>query len=415
MAPKTETHLSVPDAAEHGSWRRITPGCALMALAALMAAGVAARDSAVFAMTSRYPELATKLAPGNATAIGNAFERAIASGTLQQNLSGWIPAAKQALRADPLNAKGLRLLAYVTEMSDGGRPKARAIMQLSERASRRDLLAQFWLIEDAVQRGDTVGALQHYDRVLSVRSGAEGQLIPVLVAASSEPEIQAALVPYLRANRSWVPAFLATAVANAPDPVAVARLFQLYGGARTVPAHAELETRLIQRLVQSGKIREAHAFAVHAGGAPNAFAFSAATIDPRYRPLAWTLYEGADGSVALENQDSLAISVRADMTIVAASRTIPAGPGLQVLGQRLSAPADSLFPLVTWKAYCRLPAGPERFWTRDIPVTATPTWIEAPINIPAGCAGVQIDVEATGSAGSEVSRVTIGQVRLVAR
>lgn len=384
-------------------------------MAAVLVAGVAARDAAVFVMAQHYPTLAAKLAPANATAIVKVFDRALTSGEVHQNFMGWLAASKQALRADPLNAKGLRLLAYATETTPGGQERAATIMRLSERASRRDLLAQLWLIEDAVRRDDITGALKHYDRALSVHPAAGGELIPVLVSASTEPEIQNALVPYLRANRPWAVPFLSVAIARAPDPVVIAKLFERYGGARVVPSHAELETRLLQRLVQSGHMREARSFASAAGASSDSFTFSRATTDPRFRPLSWTLYDGSDGEVSLGDRGALSISVRPETKIVAASRTIPARPGAQVLTQRVFYPDAAATPLVTWKAYCRRVDGPERFWTRDIPLTATPTLIKAPITIPQGCAGVQIDLEATGSDGSTESRVTIDQVDLAAR
>lgn len=411
-APTTEAHPGVPDIGSAGNrgWRRVTPSGALMALTAVLVATLSARDAAVFLMTSRNPMFATKLAPANATAIVNVFDKVLASGALQQNFTGWLAASKRALRSDPLNAKGLRLIAYVTDMTPNGHQRARRLMQLSERASRRDVLAQLWLIEDAVQRENVPEALKHYDRALSVRPAAGGHLIPVLVSASTEPVIQAALVPYLRANRSWVASFLSLAIAKAPDPLIIARLFQRYGGARAVPSHAELETRMLQRLVQAGKLREAYAFASAAGGAPDTFAFTRAATNERFRPLAWSLYEGGDGDVTLGAQGALSITVQHERKIVAASRIILASAGRKTLRQRVFFHDSTSAPLVTWKAYCRGADGPQRFWTRDLSVAATPMLIEAPLDVPEGCAGLQIDLEVTGAEGYAESKITIDRV-----
>lgn len=386
-----------------------------MALAAILVASLAARDAAVSAMANHYPTLATKLAPANAAAIVKVFDQAISSGELHQNFAGWIDASKRALHADPVNAKGLRLLAYATDMTPKGHSRARAIMRLSERASRRDLLAQLWLIEDAVQRDSIADALKHYDRALSVHPAVGGRLIPILVSASREPPIQAALVPYLRANRSWVAPFLSVAVAKASDPTVTVELFKHYGGAQAVPSHAEFETQLIQRLVETGKEREGYAFALASGAELGVFTFSDATIDARFRPFTWTLYGGGDGQVSLDDRGGLAVNVRPEMKIVAASRIILARPGEKVLTHRVSFPDVSAAPLVTWTAYCQREGGPERFWTRDIPVAATPTRVEAPLTVPDGCSRVQIDLEATGSEASAGSGVTIDQVNLATR
>ncbi len=390
-----------------------------MALGAVIAGAMSSRDAAVLVLANQYPELAIKLAPANATAITRVFDKSmVTQGGLEQNFQGWIAASKQALRADPLNASGVRLLAYATQLTPNGLPRARQLMQLSERASRRDMFAQIWLIEDAVGKGDVAGALKHYDRALSVRPVLAGQLFPVLIAASSEPAIQKALVPYLRANRPWVPSFLSVLVAKSPDPVGVATLFRRYGGARAVPSHAGFETGLLKRLIQANKVDAARSFAiaVGAGKAVDTLGFSPYSTAEHFRPLTWSLYEGPEGEVSSTASNALTIAVRPETKIVAATRIMQLLPARMILRQRISYPDRNAAALVTWKAYCRHEgSAPKQFWVRDLPASTALTSIETAIDVPAGCAGVQIDIEATGTSSSTDSKAVIDHVELTTR
>lgn len=397
---------------------RPAPGTVLWALTALIVAGLAARDAAVFALASRNPNLALTLAPASATAIAESFDRTVRTpAALAKDFRGWIAASRQALRADPLNAGALRLLAYVTEQMPSGQNRARELMRLSERASRRDYRAQLWLIEDAVAREDVAGAIAHYDRALSTRPALAGLLIPVLASAASDVAIQTALVPYLKANRPWSAPFLSTAIETSPEPKAIARLILAYGGSRTVAAHSEYDVLMLRKLIDVGALADARRFAVAlgAGHAPDVFAFTRATTDERFVPLTWTLYRGSDGEASLGNDGALDIAVRPDARIVAASRVLAAAPRQAVLQQTLTFPDPQAMPILTWKAYCRRKTGPTLFWTYIVPAEQAARPIEAPFDAPDGCAGIQVDLEATGSAGSTFAKASIDSIDLVAR
>lgn len=415
---ETRRKIADPMTRKASQWQRITPGGALATLAALLIATVAARDSAVLVTANRYPEIAAKLAPANATAIVRVYDATVlSSGDLRRNFKGWIAASRQALRGDPLNAGAIRLLAYVTELLPGGQPRARRLMALSERASRRDIVAQLWLIEDAVGRGDVREALRHYDRTLSVTPGMAGTLIPILTTALAEPDIRAALVPYLRADRPWTRPLLSVAVAKSPSPAAVAALFRSYGGSRAVKAHAEYETRLLARFIESGDNAAARSFAQTMGMSKEAdqLAFTNASVTSRYRPLTWTLYDGPDGSATVAAGGGLDVSVAPERRIVAASRVIVPATTHLLLRQRVTFPDATATPLLTWQAYCRRSTGPERFWTRDLPVAAGGEMVQMPLDLPAGCTAIQLDLAVTGGMGTSDARALINHIDMIAR
>lgn len=110
--------------------------------------------------------------------------------------------ARAALSRDPTIVDAWRLLGLVSSVrNEEGR--ATGILRFAERVSRRDLLVQLWLIEDQVRRDDVVGALRHYDVALRTSPTSRQLLLPILVAASKEPNVARPLTRILAANPAW--------------------------------------------------------------------------------------------------------------------------------------------------------------------------------------------------------------------
>ncbi|WP_164549695.1 hypothetical protein [Altericroceibacterium xinjiangense] len=367
-------------------------------------------------LAARSPSLALKLAPQNASAIVSVFNSAITSGAADgQEISGWIDATQLALRSDPLNARALRMLAYVSGQDEEDLPRVERLLSLSERVSRRDPLAQMWLIENAVRDGDVDSALRHYDRALTTRPSSAGQLVPVLASALREPLVRQALVPYVRAERPWIEPMLSVAIDQARDLDPVVAFFRSYGGARAVPGHAELEARLLERLAKAGRIDDAVAYAASAGADLKAFGITESTIDERFRPLVWTFYQGATGEVSAGPDGELAVSVDSNTRIVAATRVVSRPAGSYTLVEAVSYADSARAPEITWTAYCRTAEGSRQFWTRTLPVVPDARQVEAPLQIPSGCSGVQFDLEVTGADAIGRSEVTISNLTLEKR
>lgn len=160
-----------------------------------------------------------------------------------------------ALR-EPINTDALGTLATLDEYRKNQK-RARALFLASEAVSRRNTLSQFWLIEDAVGRGDIAGAITHYNRAMLVSNEARMTLIPVLVSASSDPNITKALMPLLARRPLWWKEYmtqLGKSGDNAATMTAALRVTRL--DVRN-PDDAVLAQDILRRLVTIGDGRDA--------------------------------------------------------------------------------------------------------------------------------------------------------------
>lgn len=128
---------------------------------------------------------------------------------------------RDAALREPVNTQALGTLAALDELRNDTR-RARALFRASETVSRRNVLTQFWLIEDAVARGDVAEAIKHYNRAMLVSSEARTTLLPVLAQASSDPAIRKELLPLLAKRPLWWKDYLQQLGTSGADPTAMA-------------------------------------------------------------------------------------------------------------------------------------------------------------------------------------------------
>ena len=126
------------------------------------------------------------------------------------------------------------------------------------------------------RQNDIAGALRHYDAALRTTPNSGEQLLPILVSASAEPAVAAALVPLLAGNPPWRRNFLVALYENVPP------------GDRVVP--------LLEGLYRDRPVTETDAV----GGVV------AQLIDRREFGAAWRVYRllpgrAAPGSALLRN------------------------------------------------------------------------------------------------------------------
>jgi hypothetical protein len=81
--------------------------------------------------------------------------------------------------------------------------QARTFFRLAESMSRRNIMAELWLIEDAVERNNISDVIEHYDRAMRVSSGSRAILLPVLLAAASDLAVMTDLRPVLAQRPLW--------------------------------------------------------------------------------------------------------------------------------------------------------------------------------------------------------------------
>jgi hypothetical protein len=159
--------------------------------------------TANFTVGTRAPSLALSLWPNGAKgAIGTASALLKTEAPASDALSHARALLRAAVMREPVNGDAVATLAAIDDFA-GQTTSARKFFKVSETLTRRNVLAEVWLIEDAVRRESVGDAIVHYDRALSVSKELRPQLLPILVAAASDPEIQRDLMPKLAQRRPW--------------------------------------------------------------------------------------------------------------------------------------------------------------------------------------------------------------------
>lgn len=365
----------------------------------------------VFAATS--PALALRLAPYDAQALRQQFDRDLrANGNgLPRNPEAAARTARAALAREPLDAGVVRMLAVSGGMSQ---PALIApLMHLAERISRRDLLNQLWLVEDAVSRGDVAGALVHYDRALSVHPEAGEQLFRILTAAIAQPDIRQAVVPYLRANRPWAVSFLVYATQHADDPTCVAQIYLLYGGNHATAQHRALGQLILGRLIALRRYFTANNFARQLSPDPAALAragFARATFDQRFAPFVWTIDPNVDAEISYDPERGVDIALGSAKRVVALSRDMMLAPGRWRFTQAVDYSTLAGRPLLSWSAKC-LNADGKQIWSYDANQDNPSRGAAPALFLPAGCSPVRFELF-VGSGPVDDVRMTIRNVAL---
>lgn len=197
-------------------------------------------------------ETALTFAPGNGRLLAAAAHHTLSADPVSSDAQAKAGAdARRALLTDATAAPAVATLGLLEQLHGSG-VAARRYFAYGEWLSRRDLSTQFWLIEDAVERGDVNTALHHYDIVLRSQNGADDILYPLLTKASNDPDISDALVRTLSGRPTWTSGFLTYLGDNSEDQLGTARFFaKLRAKHLAVPASAQ--TTILGKLVAAGR------------------------------------------------------------------------------------------------------------------------------------------------------------------
>jgi hypothetical protein len=168
-------------------------------------------------------ELVLSIAPNNASALVRKNELSASRIQDKQVATQVGILAKKALVSEALGTAAIRQLGLALAAT-GRSEESDRLMRLSAKASRRDLSAQLWLVENAIAANDVAGALRHYDQALTVFPRAGELLLPILANATEDQEISDALAGILIKRPIWRREFISTLITK--SPVAALRLMK---------------------------------------------------------------------------------------------------------------------------------------------------------------------------------------------
>ncbi len=262
-------------------------------------------------VTSR-PSLAIRLNPWSSSALA---ARAIGMLENDAGANSAISAeqkAKESLSLSLVNSDAIRSLAMAKAMN-GQTDVTDELMSAAESMSRRDLLVQLWLIEDAVSKGNVQTALQHYDRALTTQTSAPEILFPILAEALSDHELAREISKFIRRDASWTGRFVDYAISESRGITALAGVVLAAGGLPAGPDRDRQEEMILRRLIAEGHFSDALNFAMRMPNAnrqallePN---LTFASVHPRFAPLSWHINDAIAGATAQTSGSNVAVEV----------------------------------------------------------------------------------------------------------
>jgi hypothetical protein len=226
---------------------RSVPVRILIGALTLVAAIVVGRTSLAMALVSRDPAAVLKIDPGLPAALAWKAFTEISQSPTRAGARRGIIAGRAALNRDPMSASAAADLGLAVELA-GDRTAATKLIQHSEALSRRNLIAQLWLIEYWVAKGDVRRTLLHYDTAMRTSTAAPGLLFPVLVTATGDPAIITPLAHVLAKQPQWSSQYVQQLVQSGTALPNIVQLFiELKRAGK--PAAGQALSTLIDRLV----------------------------------------------------------------------------------------------------------------------------------------------------------------------
>src|ERR1700730_1957117 len=111
--------------------------------------------------------------------------------------------AERALLSDPLNARALRILGQIADLSKD-EPRSWQFMRASARHSLNETLAVVWLMSKSAERQDYAAAMRYADVLLRTRPQLGNEVvIPVLARIAEDRAAVVALKEMLSQNPPW--------------------------------------------------------------------------------------------------------------------------------------------------------------------------------------------------------------------
>jgi len=163
--------------------------------------------------------------------------------------------ARRALQRGPLSVAPLRVLGVAAQ--DSGRmAEARTLMAAAGARSRRDVLTQAWLFDDALTRADPTALYDTADVLLRVEPDIGRIVFPPMVGVARDPAATPLLVRRLALQPAWRSGFLRLLAARGDAGVA----FQVLEALKGAPGGVKDEETgyLVRRLIDDGDYPRAY-------------------------------------------------------------------------------------------------------------------------------------------------------------
>ncbi|WP_106640342.1 hypothetical protein [Allosphingosinicella vermicomposti] len=402
--------------------RKLTPkrifGLIGLAVACLGLAGMAGWSATSTVLRSRNPALVEQMT-GDPLASLVIMERETRRSPKLAAQPAILDVARDALEREPLTPSALRMLALHAELS-GSPEKASSLAHLSERVSRRDMLTQFFLIEQAVQASDHELALRHYDKVLRTKDESYSLLFPILSQAITIDAIRSALAPYVRQQAEWIPEFLDFAMRRkSADLRPIAKLIVAAEAGRDRQLMDKLGPNLLGGLMEQNEPEVARRLlgqiAEGQSDLPTRVPFSKSTTDPRYGLISWTPNSSAGSGAIFEADGSgsdlkIRIFANAGERGIVLQRYLSLAAGAYKLTTRRSIVEAEEFSESYWELKCNRNGAFNSLWVSSTHTIRQVS--EERFSVPKDCKVQLIQLHAVGGDAGQGLEFTVDELRL---
>lgn len=281
-----------------------------------------------------------------------------------------IPAAKDAIAAQPLNPQALSAIA-TKEFQDGDKEASLRVAKLGEKLSRRSLGTQILLFQDALMKNRLSEAFQHLDIAMRTAGERRTMLFPATTAGLQIPEFRAGLAPIMDQRDDWVSPFLIYAVDEGGAANGVAELFRTLQPRTRSFLAPTLAARTITRLTEAGQLDLARQMLASLPGKDLNLlsnpAMNEDTFDPEIGNLGWMLEEGPSltaRAAAGEKRGSRAvlIDIGPGDSSLALSRLLFMPPGTYAFSAAQRTDGSESEISSEWVLHCLGASAPRPIW-----------------------------------------------------
>jgi hypothetical protein len=253
-----------------------------------------------------------------------AAEQAQAGGTLPKLSDGLMERARDAYANDPLEVSSLRSIALGGIVQED-EERARQLLRVAARISRRDSIADLWLAQDYGKSGDVASMMASFDYTLRTSERAREFAMAPVVNTLATSQTYAPLGTLLARRPDWEVDFWAELAANPVGLANAASFFEASGvPIEQVPANIRAALYLNLNRIRNFDTLFRLA-ALDAGSRETVQALAAGNIvsTDGGSPLAWNLHSAGSYSATVhKDTGELRIDGRSGAFGVAADRVI---------------------------------------------------------------------------------------------
>lgn len=396
---------------------RVSPRAIVVALCALVAAGLAVPGPLVEYLDKRNPILAARLFDDSGSRV------TLWSLKTYQDLQAApdpsiVETARDSLRQNAADSGALSALALYYSLR--GDKTGDRIAILAEQLTRHNKLAQVVLAQNAARDGDGERAMSHLVTAIRTTDQGRNEIFAIVSRLAANAQLRQSLAHHVEDGAPWSQDLIRFMMSDVPaGPINAARIMLAADPAKSAKLQRTLNADLFAFLIESREydlLRQLYARTAEGeADIARTSGFTPATVDPAFGAMAWHQSPGAlFGSDFNKVEERIVPSVYASQGDrgVALSRTLMLPPGSYRLTETRSVLSGAENGSAVWRLSCLGRNGATVIWTGPSKAPGYSVKDAAGPVIGPGCDIQTLDLLVEGSRGGEGFEMTIDSFAL---